>query len=227
MPYYKRDKHYKGRYPRYKKVKRPMFGRLDKAAYSMAKKALSLINTEFKLKDTVELGLVIVDGVGVIKQLTNVAQGDTNVTREGNSIKIVSIYTKFMFHINASASSSQVRCMLILDTQTNGAIYTTDDLLESVANLTSLISPRNTDNAHRFRVLYDKMVVLNQNITAVSSTTRFLKVYKKVDLHMRYATNVGDITDLTQNSISVLLISNEATNTPTVDINFRLRFLDN
>ncbi len=214
-------------YKRYYKKRRYKKKNYNNRAIMLAKKALRMINAEYKLIDTSSIALSVPDGGGTVVQLTNIAQGTTNITRVGNGLKIASIYTKVMLHIAAAASSSQVRIMLVHDRQTNGALFATTDLLESVTNIRGLISPRNIDHIRRFTVLFDKMYILNQNIASAISTTRYTKVYKKVDIHARYDGNAGDITDLSQSSLGLLLISNEATNVPTADVDVRIRFLDN
>lgn len=196
--------------------------------YNLNKKVNMLLKSrEHKQLDVSSLALSVVDGVGIQTQLTNLTQGDTNITREGNQITAESIYIKLMFHIAAAASSSQIRCLLVHDKQSNGAAFATTDLLESVTNIRSLITPRNLDNIKRFQVLYDKIIVLNQNVASAISTTRFIKIYKKLGINLRYDGNAGDITDLTQSALSLLFISNEATNEPTVDVDSRIRFIDN
>lgn len=186
-----------------------------------------LINPEFKIIDTSSLALTIPDGVGTIVQLTNLSQGNTNITRVGNGIKIASIYAKAIFCINASATVTQIRYMLVQDKQVNGAIFATADLIESVTDVRSVISPRNIDNTKRFRILHDKLIILNPNISAVVSTCRYIKIYKKLDMHVRYDGNAGDITDLTQSGLFMVFIGNQPTNAPTVNLDVRVRFLDN
>ncbi len=198
--------------------------------YSDARKALilarnlrSLMNVEFKNHDVTITATGVLDGVGNVIQLSNIDQGDTTVSRDGSNVKITSIYCKLLFRINASGSNTNIRVMLVLDKQTNQAIFATADLLFSVANVQSLVSPNNLDNQFRFRVLYDKIHL----ITAGGKESAFVKIYKKVNLRLRYDNTGNGIADLRSNSLALVVISNEATNTPTITGAVRLRFVDN
>ncbi len=184
-------------------------------------------SVEHKQLDVTNTALVIVDGVGTLVGLNNIVIGDTNITRDGNQIMAASIYIKLIFHIHPSASSSQIRCLLVKDKQVNNSNFTTPTLLENSTNILSIISPRNLDNMRRFTVLYDKIIILNQNITSVSSTARHIKIWKKLNMIIRYDGNAGNINDVTENGLSLLFIGNEATNTPTVDLFSRVLFTDN
>ncbi len=206
------------------------YGKTAMTTVNVAHKALStalmvkkLLNVEFKNHDVTFSTATVADGVGSITALTNIAQGDTTLLRDGSSMKVVSVQCKLLLKINASASSSDLRMMIVLDSQTNQAIYTTADLLQSVVNIISVVSPLNLDNKFRFRVLYDKIY----NVDTGTSSTRLLKFYKKLDLKIRYDNAAAAITSLTSNSLSVVFISNEPTNEPTVTGIFRVRFIDN
>ncbi len=197
-------------------------------ALRVAKKALSMVAGELKILDRTGLGTTIPDGAGVIIQLNNVQIGDTNITREGNMILVKHISVELMLKINASASSSQIRVLLIRDKQTNGALYGVDDVLQSIANLTGLISPLDIDFKARFTILHDRIYILNRpGVSAVVSNVRHVKFNKRQNIKLRYDTDIGDITDLQSNSYSLLLIGSEITNAPTFDHFVRTKFIDN
>ncbi len=213
--------------PRKPKKRRIFVDTSGKKAIRIAKKALSMVAGEMKQLSSTGTATAIPDGNGILIQLSNLQQGDSNVTREGNSITIKHLEMRLMLKIAAAAFSSQVRVMLIRDKQANGAVLTVNEVLQSSANFLGLISPRDVNHLQRFVVLYDRVHVLNQNITTTLSTTRHVKKLKKQNIKIRYDANVGDITDVQTNSYSMLLISNEPTNEPTFDHFVRLKFIDN
>ncbi len=224
MPYRKR------RYNK-KKCAVPMFGKADRyvarQALYLGKKAISMMNVEYKCLDVSPATFAAPDGPGRITQLTNIAQGDTAVTRDGNQIKLTAINFKAIITCNVSATTigSTINCYLIEDRQTNGAIYASADLLASVVNTTSLVTPLNIDNKFRFRVLKRWIVHVNNE----GHPRQTIKYYHQFgnQMKLRFDSNNGDITDLTSRSLSFLAIGNEAVNEPTVTMFSRLRFVDN
>ncbi len=208
--------------PGYKACSKMVVGDARKAL-AIARRVRSYLNVEFKNHDIEAVSGTIPDGVGEITQLTNIPQGDTGITRDGANVKITSIYIRLLLGIHSSAIISRLRVMLVLDKQTNQAIYATADLLFSVTNINSCQSPLNLDNQFRFRVLYDKTFDVSQN----GPQGRVIKIYKKVSTKLRFDASTPSIADLRSSSYSLVLISSEATNVPTVAINARLRFVDN
>ncbi len=209
---------------------RPGYVRCGKMVMSDASKALamakylkSIVNVEFKHLTQSQTNLGVPDGVGAILQLTNIAQGDSTTTRDGSNIKIVSIGLEYTVAMHASATQSVVRVMFLHDRQTNQVLYSTADVLEDVTVIDSVTSPRNLHNGSRFQVLYDKRHVLSISGAQIVSG----RFHKKVQIKLRYDANAGTIADLTQSSLSLLLISNEATNVPLFAGFIRLRFVDN
>lgn len=214
---------------RKKKRKHPGYRRCGQMVYSDATKALlmaknikNLLNVEFKNHDVQATALAL-NTTGTITQLTNIAIGDTTNTRDGSSLKIVSLLFSYILRINSSATDSQFRIMLVQDRQTNEAIYTVGDLLSDTTINDVLVAPRNLDNGHRFSVLYDKLLTLS----AAGRATSGHKFYKKMNLKIRYDNAAAAITSLTQSSLSLLVITNEPTNVPSITFNIRLRYVDN
>lgn len=176
------------------------------------------MNVEFKEHNvSISTG---VSSTATIQALTNIAQGDTTNTRDGSSIKLASIGFKGRIEFDVSnATATMVRIMLVHDRQTNQAIYAASDLLVTSGVNTN----RNLDNGRRFRVLMDKTYSLSDFNPIIP-----IKYYKRsYPIHIRFDNAAAAITSLTENSLSVFLISNEATNTPTVIMNWRIRYVDN
>ncbi len=209
--------------------KRPGYMACGKMVMSDARKALSiaratkaLLNVEYKFLDTI----VTAGSVGtspVINQLTNIVQGDGGSSRDGNQVKVVGIYLNYLCTINASATNTQIRVLLVHDSQTNGAIYTSGDLLSDITAVDSIVAPLNLDNKYRFKVLYDRVHHLSDNGNQSISFKKFFKTNSRI----RFDGTAGDITDLTSSSYSIMFVSNEATNVAAVTRNLRLRFIDN
>ncbi len=193
-------------------------------ALQIALATKKLLNVEHKTIDSAAI-FQTVSASGFIIPLTNTQQGTTSVSRDGDQIKVTSIYWKYWLSFNTAASFSFVRCMLIQDKQTNSAQFTAADVLNDVSSgNVAIVSPLNLDNKYRFKVLYDKVHKLNDNS---GNLIQYKELYKKVDLRIRYDGNIGDITDLSSNSYSLLMISNQTGNMPSITSYTRVRYVDN
>ncbi len=223
MPYAKKSY-------RRRKSYRPGYLSCGKMVLSDAAKALKIaqsmkriINVEIKNFDVSQSSTAITV-TPVIVQLTNIAQGDTTSTRDGAQLRTVSLSFNYTLVQNASASISSVRLMLVHDRQTNQAIYAIGDLLDVVTIPSIFVSPRNLDNLKRFHVLYDVHHLLQENSNNAGFNRK--KHFKK-NMIVRYDASTPSIADLTYNSLSLVLVGSEATNTPAITFITRLRFVDN
>lgn len=196
--------------------------------FNIASKALTtalqvkkLLNVEFKFHDVSANGTAITN-TGIIIPLTNLAQGDTDDTRDGATIKLKSIEANFIFKLNASATASVVRTMIVIDTQTNQVGPTLANVLADAGNQTNLVSPRNLDNRSRFIILKDFNLLLDASYDRKQKSW-----YKKMNLHLVYDSNAGSISDLTSNSLTLFFMGSEGTNYPEVSYYVRSRYIDN
>ncbi len=221
MPRHYKKRSYKSARPGYVSCGKMVFSDAQKAL-AMAKYVKGLVNVEFKNHD-VQGTSVAIGTVPVITQLTNIAQGDTTNTRDGASIKVTSFLFKYKILMSASAFNTQVRVMLILDRQTNEAIYLSDDLLQDITVHDSIVSARNLNNAHRFKVLYDRVHVYNIS----SKSNDYTEKYIKLNIKLRYDNAAAAITSLTQQSLSLLTVGNESSNQPNITSLIRIRYVDN
>ena len=221
MPYKRR---YKKRAPA-----RPGYVSCGKMVVSDAAKALALakylkgvVNVDYKKHDIQQSQTAVATTPSII-QLSNIAQGDTTNTRDGASVKIVSVRFSYSITGHASAPQTLVRIMLVCDKQTNEAIYANDDLLEDISLADNIVSPRNLNNQRRFNVLYDKIHKFSN--TGEQAVHRVF--HKKLQLKLRYDNSAAAITSLTQSSLSLVQFSDQATNTPLITSSIRLRYVDN
>ncbi len=216
--------------PRYKKKNyRPGYISCGKMVLTDAQRALKvamsvkrLLNVEVKNHDVQQTSLVYTDTVTIF-QLTNIPRGDTTNTRDGAQCKVVALELSFIITKNVNATVTHTRLMIVQDKQTNQAIYTSADLLEDVTASDVFISPANLDNRRRFNVLYDRKFVMD----SVGVESYIVKKYFKMNMLLRFDAAAADITDLTQNSLSLLLVGSEVTNDPVITFFARVRFIDN
>lgn len=191
---------------------------------------------ELKFHDVdLDDAVVATDGSAVTASINLIAQGITESTRVGRKCTIRSINWKFRVDmpevndVTTPNTAEEIRVILYLDKQCNGATIADTDLLETP----SVQSFRNLANSSRFQVLLDKLVVLNWRTLASESATNYDQAevitehtfYKKCNIPLEFDSTVGAITEIRSNNLGVLLISKSGTGGFLSKI--RLRFSDN
>ncbi len=220
MPY-KKYARKTNRRPGYKSCGKMVISDAAKAL-RLAKHVKSLLNVEIKNHDVLQTN-VSITRTPVILQLTNVPQGDTTNSRDGAQYKCTQLELRFQVLLDGSATRTSFRFMVICDKQTNQAIYTIGDVLENTDDIMVIFSPINLDNKRRFQIIDDFTVHVG---TGEGRLKHFKKFYN-LNKIIRYDGTAGDITDLTQNSLSLLMVSSETTNGIELHSFSRLRFIDN
>ncbi len=224
MPYkrgYKRNYKRKAYRPGYKACGTMVLSDAQRALYKVGQ-LKSLLNVEYKHHNVQTVNTAVTDA-GTLTNLSLLSQGDTSQTRDGGSVKFTSLRLAYALRINASATVTNFRIMIVHDKQTNQAQFTLADLLFDATVIDACFSPPNINNASRFNILYDKLHTLNSTSNAEINRV----VYKKLNMKTRYDAAVGDITDLTQDSLTLVMVADQATNDPSIIFNYRSRFIDN
>lgn len=203
----------RGRLSRVKRI--PRFGTL----YRVVNKAIQK-QKEHKYKENT----ISTDPTtsGTFNLLNGLQQGDDANTREGNRVKMGSIYIKGTM-TNSDATSNQIRMVLFIDTQPNGAAPTEALLFQDN------VAPENgaliEANSHRrFKILKDWH--FNLSATAQSGDTRIIKYFKKLYGEVLYTGNVGDITDISKNSLYLYMTSTDASGGIVSSLDYRMRFTE-
>ncbi len=218
------------RYSRKSYSSRPGYGSCAKMVYGDAQKALTiarsvkrLLNVEIKNFDVTQTAIALGTSPDIV-QLSNIPSGDTTNSRDGSQCKMVGLELNFHLQQNSSAiAATFIRLMVVLDKQTNQAIYDIADLLEDTSVNDIITSPRNLDNKNRFVILYDRIFVLSKGGT----NGAVVRKYIKKEVLLRYDASTPSIADLTQNSLSFVQFNSEGTNVPSITFFSRLRFIDN
>lgn len=207
----------KGRKPASKAwyQKRYSVGQLAAKAYKAAKYVASVVNVERKFFDVTNTGLSP-STVGSVYPLSQIGVGDTFNTREGNSIKALNEYIQLSAQLNTAAEATFLRCILFMDNENNGSTPAVADVLESVGYL----SPINHVNGTRFTILRDCRIILTK-----TGNAKEYKIYKKLGSHIKWSGSNG--TDTKEGHLYLLLLSDQATDTPSVNFLARMRFIDN
>lgn len=205
-----------------RRIRKGVRKRSTKSAGVVALKKVNKIirNTEKKFVDVDDS--IFISNTFTIIPLTLVGQGDTASSREGNKIVFSSMEMKYTLKIGSAASQTRCRILIVKDKQVNESLFTANDLLQSSAQGTAIVSPKNLDNMFRFVILYDKVHSLQNTGTSVN----FAKMFKRMNMPARYLSTGGAITNIASNGLFLVALSDETTNTPALSYYIRTRFID-
>lgn len=213
---------YKRRYNRRYKRRRPGRLQIYKNAGSQLWRDVmwlkSVINVEKKYVDSSVS--VAPDTTGGVQLLNGMTLGDTGTTRDGQSVKFIQITYKGALTINSSATYTFVRLGFFLDRQPNAGTTT----INNVYNAVTPNALRVIGTGYRYKVIKDMQFALSSQ----NKQNVYFEKTIKLRFHTRYNTNnAGTVADIITNALYCFYLSDQATNTPTLSMQVRLRFIDN
>ncbi len=195
-------------------------------AYDLGRRAIQgvaylkkLINIETKFYDnTASIAMPV---AGTVTHVTTIAQGLTASDRVGQSIKLQAVSLKYTVTKHASATTTLYRVILARDNDLTTVLPTISKLLSTTTAGYAHLSPYtwNAIQGQRFGVLYDSSGVLDSNTITTNQT-----VECRHNGHIKYS---GPATsDAAEGNLFMFVVSNEATNTPTITWVCRTLFTD-
>lgn len=196
---------------------KPSVGSIAKAAWSGVKYLRTLVNSEMQKLDIGPTSASISSTPTVI-HITAIPQDDSVSGRTGNSILLSYVFIRGFLAVNASATSTLMRVLLVQDTQQIGD---TTPGYTDVLNSSSTVANMNLSTVGRFQILMDKNFWLDTG----NFKTYKIQKYFKINQHVRY--NGTASTDIQKNGIYLMLCSSEPTNTPTFTYSVRIGWHDN
>ncbi len=188
-------------------------------ALAVAYAVKKLINVEyFQLQTTIQADP---NTSGNTQNLTAIAQGDIFNDRQGNKIRLKYLRLSGIVTLNASASDTQVRMVIVRDNNGSTTNPTISSLYTSLTvfhqNQPKLGDPQTNS---RFSILWDKMVIVNTD----TPTKQFS--YSMVLDHHVYFTGAAT-TDEGKGHLYLMIASSEVTNDPVVKGAVQVKWLDN
>lgn len=182
-------------------------------AWKTAKYVKSLLNVEYKHHD--DSFNVNVSTTGDLNHLSNITLGDTGNTRDGSSIKLTGLNIRYCLTKHASATQDIVRFMIVQCTLDN--VPTTVGILKT-ATIQSL---RDLSQTKKWKVLYDRIHTLNTDKPEVFNS---INIKSFPDNHIQWDT---DGTSPKSGALYCLALNTDAVNEPVIDLQSRLRYIDN
>lgn len=192
--------------------------------------AIAAINTEVKYSDKTAAVNAYVPGTNdVIVALTDqIAQGTSDITRVGNSIKAQDLQLRLAMNFASSATVLGLHCRMMLIVWKENAQQNPITAAKLFESPTNLYSAMNKDYTDQFVVLKDKFFALN-NPSGAAQTVAFqhMKLFKKTDFHIRFDGSTG--ANATQNHIYLILRSSSTGLATSLSTTYysRLNYTDN
>lgn len=171
--------------------------------------------------------------------LNATAQGDGENSRDGRHAQFSSLHIRgvLTWAANANATTPEVpgfvRLMVVLDTQTNGAQFSAEDVLEDTGDDDlDAVSLRNLQNTQRFKVLKDIYLRRPTLVGSFDGTSTdyaacnqpFAIDLSKLSIKTTYSGSTAVIGAIADNSVHVIAIRN-GTNACTLRYTSRMRFI--
>jgi len=206
---------------KYNRKGKPTLKKLDKKINRVYKN----IAQEIKVLDSAYTFLPDRDGSATnMYALSAVAQGDTDITRDGLKIKMKSIQIKGQVYQDLDVQSSTVRCLVFIDRNyENGVPPTCAQLLENgyFGTPSAPYSMRNRKERERFKVIYDKLFTLNKD----GANTLPFNIYRRLSNVGTYAGTTN--SEYGKNMVWMCWMSGQADiDKPTVNCVTRLAYTD-
>lgn len=186
-------------------------------------KLKGLVNSEiFKIDTDVTQSPILYDGV-YTSNLAAIANGDTDITRTGNSVYVRSVNVKGQVEWNPAGLGVQyMRVMVVLDTQQIG------DTAPTPAQVIQTVGGSNSYNAHLQIATVGRFKILSNTIFAVNGVavkSRAININLPMRHHIRFnGTGSGDIQ---RGGLYLMAISSSAADGPLLSFNSRTSFHDN
>ncbi len=207
------------------------YGRYNKPA--MIKRLSNLAGAvERKHLDTTVGSTAIVQAGTIFGSLNLIAQNASETGRIGRKVVMTEIGIRGIIHMPSASSMTvngdQVRLMVVLDKQCNGAVFTVDDVLEPA----TWEGFNNLENTNRFVTLAKLDISMNAlagmgngttNVTTEQHKPFFFWIKRRIPIQFDGAT--GAITEIRSNNVAILAVSAMADTTVTLSYVARIRFI--
>jgi len=190
--------------------------KIAKKALRKANKNQKILRTEQKMHDiasTVNIPTI----AGLVVDLSAIAQGDSEITRDGLAIRPFFMEFRYQVVKHATPTSTNIRMIIVRD---NRQVESTVPSVLDVILAATPNSQYSRVNPKRFTVLWNKFFVLRTNRIAATGV-----ITRKLNFPIRYVGAAS--TTITQNGIFLITESDAAAGEePAIRFTWRLRFSD-
>lgn len=186
---------------------------IDKSIRSIRR----LLNAEVKCFQAAGANITPTTTGTITDFLSGIAQGVTDITRVGDSMKVLRLSVNYQFSMNNTAAATQFCWVAIL--RANDEIMTAAQLNTLDGNAYAYLGDFAWDYKDQYRVLWQKRLVVDPEHQSLIG-----RVDLKLNDHAQY--NAGGNT-LNSGSIFMAIWSNSTTNNPDFGYVLQVEFVDN
>ncbi len=183
--------------------------------------ATRILNVEEKMLDLVQAGVAVVQGTPNIQSVNLIAQGNDYKNRAGNSIAARNLMVNISAVANSTAGTNFLRFIIFQDLENTGSTPSAATLLESTG-ADIYLSHYNHILGNRFRVLADEHIILLNGQQAY-----YRRIVCPIDTDILYQGTGATAGDLYNGALFIAIVTDNATNGPTVAFDSRLTYVDN
>lgn len=192
------------------------------SAYRMAKYLKSVINVEYKYKDTVA-GVTNITQTPAITLLSLINQGDTSTSRDGDSVKLVKMDLTVTLDKNVGSTAvNHIKVALIKKNPTNGVAPTNTDIYDTSTGSMALVR-RNLAYTDSIKVVRNWDVALVQG----EKESKTIKLSLNMNDHVKFKGTAQTVADIMTSSYWLYVVTDQSATFPTYTFSCRLRFIDN
>lgn len=148
------------------------------------------------------------------QSLVTITQGQTDHRRIGNKMTVYQFRMRGNVTLNSSSvdiGRTQIRCLLVMDMQANGASAVPSDVMEPQSAATSsYLSFANMDNVGRFKILKDKVFTID--VAGIQFGTAMIKMNHKIKegMDVHFSGSTGAITEIRSNNLFLMFGSSSS-----------------
>ncbi len=188
----------------------------------------------YKQHTVVQTSTALADGTMQEFVLSAVAQGETDLTREGASIILDSVSIRIALEGSPiiTTFSGSIRVLLLIDNDPRGALPGPTDMLTTQDILSGYNTGRvvgQERNRGRFKFIYDETFdLINRPVAAADSVPQHLTIhiYKKLKhIECTFTSDAGTIAASEQNTLIIAFLAQDNSVDSTMRFNSVVRFI--
>lgn len=217
---------YKRRFNKSKKSRKSNVSKVAYKALALAKTTQKQIEYKFHQNQPSR----VLTTTGAVDLITNIAEGDSSLTRTGLKISPTSLLMKIRIRHGDNGLTPPIldprgslsRILVVRDLQQDADTPpTVADVL--VTGTVNVMAPYQRLIRNRFEILFDKCYKTNPN---AANTVQYDSVYLKLSSNRPVYYNGTTANDIQKNGIYVLTMCDDAVYSPSLYYWFRMRFAD-
>ncbi len=164
-----------------------------------------------------------------VDSINKIVQGTGEQNRIGRGVNVRKIQMRWIYTLDDLDESHQLRILVVLDTQCNGAAATAAMLFQdhpAAPTTPGITAYNNLANSKRFKILYDKSMNCNKftGLTDPSIAYKTGSFYKSCFIPLEFSSTTGVITEIKSNNVFVMYYTSvETGGTARLNFYWRLR----